>query len=508
MVNLIRRFQQPLLIALTIIIIIAFVVLYNLPSTQAHGPRTELFQIYGRGVTQAELSRTGRRLELCQELGLFEMLMSLVGNVRSRNDAAENFIWNTLILRHEAEQLGIMSANPSKGEQEDLSLLLAERIKELPAFQTNGAFDVLKYTQFLQTSLAPRGFSAGELDEVVADSLRLEKLKEVLGSTVAATPSEIRSSFQERSQKVEVSVVRFKFDEFKNAVQASDDDVKKLFEERKATLTTPEKRKVKFVAFSLAKQTKPLAGKERADALQALADQAQEFAQKMTEKDAKLEDVAAKSNATVAETPFFEANDPPTDLDRADAAAQAAFKLTKEEPNSDVVSSPAGYYVLQLSGTEASRPLTLEEAKPKLVEQLKEERGRESMSLKAAEIRMKIEAALKAGKDIAAAAEAAGVKAEKLAPFSATEPLKDVPEAGEIQGRISSMADGELSEFIPSATGGLLVRLEKRLPIDEAEFEKQKTMLTEGASRNKREAIFREWLRLRHKVANIQAIQG
>ena len=77
-------------------------------------------------------------------------------------------------------------------------------------------------------------------------------------------------------------------------------------------------------------------------------------------------------------------------------AAAAAFHLTKAEPTSDVINAQNGYYVLQLSGIEEARPLTLEEAKPQLTEQLKEERAQEALNLKAAEIRAKIDAELKA----------------------------------------------------------------------------------------------------------------
>ncbi len=74
----------------------------------------------------------------------------------------------------------------------------------------------------------------------------------------------MREQYIERNQKSEVSFVRFKIEDFKAAVKVTDEDVAKLFEERKSTLKTPEKRKVKFVAFTLPDAQKALAGPERA----------------------------------------------------------------------------------------------------------------------------------------------------------------------------------------------------------------------------------------------------
>ena len=65
MVNLFRRFQQPLLVTLTIVIIISFVVLYNLPNQRGNYAANEAGRLYGRTVTMGEAQRVARRLEVC-----------------------------------------------------------------------------------------------------------------------------------------------------------------------------------------------------------------------------------------------------------------------------------------------------------------------------------------------------------------------------------------------------------------------------------------------------------
>lgn len=511
MVKLFRRFQQPLLIALTIFTIISFVVLYNLPGTRSGGFRNDTVgQIYGHSVAQTEVNRATKRFNLWFDDLRTPELRPLIGNANSKNEAESNFAWNSIVLRHEAEALGIMSADPGDAERQTIDALVEPRLRKM--FEVNGIFDAARYQMFVQNALSPRGFTARELEEVIADQIRIEKVKEVVGSTVAATPAEVREYYTESHGKLEASVVRLKLEDFKAAVQVTDEDVKKLFEERKATLKTPEKRKVKFAAFTLPKPEKPtdkpLAGKERVEAMRKLADKAQELAQTMTAKGADFAAETAKAGATVAETPAFEAGMAPPELGFSPKAAMAAFRLTKAEPNSDAVDGPNGYYVLQLSAVDESRPQTLDEAKAQLTEQLKQERSQEAMGLKATEVRNKIEAEMKAGKSFADAATAAGAKAEKLPAFSMTDRLKDDPDAQPIMGRAAELTEGQLSEFTPTQAGGVLIRLDKRVPIDDAEFAKEKDKLAKELEDAKREAVFHDWLRARVKAANLQLYRG
>jgi peptidyl-prolyl cis-trans isomerase D len=506
MVNFIRRFQRPLLTVLVIIIIISFVVFFNLPSAKNGFSHTDaVARVFGHSVSQLERQKEEYRFEVTAELQLTDTLY-LLGGERAfaavfgqqvPESTVQNYIWNALTLRHEADALGITATDDER----------AEAIKGMRPFQTNGAFNYQNYKLFLDRRLSHRGLSQADVELVVSDQIRLNKVRNLLSTTVAPAPSEVREQYVERNQKSEASFIRFKLEDFKAGVKVTDEDVAKLFEARKGTLKTPEKRKVKFVAFTLAGEQKPLAGPERARATQRLAEQAQNFALAMTPKDADFDAAAAKLELKVQETPLFAQNEPPAEFGKTEPAAEAAFRLGKGEV-SDVINAQNGYYVLQLSGVEEARPLTLEEAKPQLTEQLTEERAQEAMNLKAAEVRAKIDAELKAGKTLEQAAETAGVKVEKLPAFSAAEQSRqEAPETSTVKGRASEMKEGELSEFVPTATGGLLVHLDKRLPIDEADFAKQKTKVAEEIGRQKGGAIFMEWLKERRKAANVQLVK-
>ncbi|MEA3208169.1 MAG: peptidyl-prolyl cis-trans isomerase [Chthoniobacter sp.] len=513
MVNLIRRFQQPLMIFITVIIIIAFTWLYSDTRFMDRMGADRMGRIYGRPISQAQFIRTGRNYELSRGLQMNEIIKALcalpdevpefmISMYQLPEEYAQQFVWNTMVLRHEAERLGI---DATQRERDEL-------IKKMPAFQTNGAFDPTKLSLFITGQLTPRGLSEDALENLASDQLKLKKIKQVLGSTFAPSASEVRAAYEARHQKLEASVIRWDFAEFLKAQQPTEEEAKKAYEERKATLQTEEQRKVKFVAFTLPPADKPLAGKERVDALGALSEKAQDFSVAMTDKNAKLDEAAAKFGVKIEESPAFTSAAPPKELGNAPEVAEAAFKLSKEDPNSDPVQTARGYYILQLAEVIPARPRTFDEAKTALIEQLKTERAQEAMNLKATEVRNKIEAELKAGKSFAEAAVAAGVKAEPFPPFSLSESPPKEPNADEVMRAASQLNEGQLSAFVPTqgaggASGGLLVHLAKKQPIDEAAFEKDKALVAEQVARGKRDAVFRQWFKLRRAEANVQLAQ-
>jgi len=107
---------------------------------------------------------------------------------------------------------------------------------------------------------------------------------------------------------------------------------------------------------------------------------------------------------------------------------QYSFQLTQQAPFSDPIQGPDGFFVLHLLGVTEAHPLSLEEAKPKIVEALKSQRLRELVSRKAAAVAQQMREALKAGTPLEKAAQASGLKLERIPPFSFVETPAPKPE--------------------------------------------------------------------------------
>jgi len=65
-----------------------------------------------------------------------------------------------------------------------------------------------------------------------------------------------------------------------------------------------------------------------------------------------------------------------------------------------------------------------------------------------------------------------------------------------------------MSQFLPDADGGILLHLDKREPIDEQKYEKQKPLLTAYAQRQTLGLVFADWLRKQRQDAAIETAQA
>jgi hypothetical protein len=78
MIGILRKNQQTLMIVITILVIICFVWLYD-PTLQQPGPVIDrIGEAYGKPVTFTDQQRAARKLQVCAELGLMELINSLI----------------------------------------------------------------------------------------------------------------------------------------------------------------------------------------------------------------------------------------------------------------------------------------------------------------------------------------------------------------------------------------------------------------------------------------------
>jgi hypothetical protein len=257
-----------------------------------------------------------------------------------------------------------------------------------------------------------------------------------------------------------------------------------------------------------------LAGRERIEALQKLADRATDFTQALLEKGADFKQVAAKFQLQLQETGEFTAAEPDPQFKDDKQLGAAAFKLSTQEPHSDAVQVANGFYILHLTGKTEARPFTLEEAKPKIVDALKKTRVRELMSTKGAELVQQLREAKKSGQPVEATIEKAGVKPEKLPAFSLieeesenseeNEQKKPSPELLALKDAVALLNPGDVSEFVPSGADGLIAILEEREPLVDASAGEKKAAFEKRILENKERIVLVEWLRDRQQAAGLE----
>ena len=505
MINVLRKNQKALWIVIALLCIPFVFFFSNMPTGATEN---QFGKLYGREISNVEFQRSARMFNLARELGMFTFLQEMVAGANSESQAYNDFMWNRLVLRHEAKSLGIA---PSNAE-------IVEAVKTLRPFRGEKGFEIAKYNEFTQVALPVMGFTEAHIEEVVGDQLTLERLKQVIGAGAQVPETESKENYERAYGKLHVAVVRVSAEDLAKDVQVPDDEIAKYYEAQKAQLNSEEKRKVSFVTFGLDEEQKKLQGKERVEVLQKLADRANDFNMALLEKDAQFQQVAEKFQMPITTTGEFTRSAPDPLLSSNPQLAEVAFKLQPNEPNSDAVQVGDGFYVVHLDGIEPPRPLALEEAKPKIVDTLKRQKVQALASAKGTQAMLALRDSLKAGAPLDAALGQTGLPTEKVTPFAlADSPAMQIgpdgqpqaqPEAPDLQmikGAVAEMSAGEVSEFIPTANGGVVAVLEKRDAPDPANYEQMKGMFDERLRRNKREIAFYEWLRDRRREAGVPA---
>jgi hypothetical protein len=503
MIKILRKHRHWLMIVIAILAL-PFCIYFVKTDYSAIRP-DDLWRIYDRKVTVVEARRNARLLDLAQALGMNGFVQGLAAGASSQDERYPQFILNLIILRHEAKRLGI---RPTPTE-------VADVVRNLRPFRGPSGFDINKYNEFTQNALSPNGLTEAQIEEVAADGICFDRIKQLAAIGVAVPESESKTNYEQAYGKLFVSAIRLRAADFAKDIKPADDDIRKYYEAHKAELKTEEKRKVEFVTLALTDEQKKLTGKERIDILQKLADRANDFEQALLEKGADFHQVAAKFQLPIQATSEFTAASPDPKLKSDPQLGTAAFQLTAQEPNSDPIQTPDGFYVLHLAGTVEARPLTIEEAKPKIVDAIKANRTRELVINQGAKIVHDLREALKTGTPLSTSLAQVNVKAEKLAPFTLIDEV-DPKESGEkakdrppdftaIKNAVAAIQPGDVSEFFPWEDGGVIAVLEKREPPDEAQYREKKPAFDERILRNKREIVFYEWLRDRQREAGLVA---
>ncbi len=567
MMKLLRRHKDWLMIVIAILAIPFVFYFVQRPDYGAMG-RGDVGQIYGRKLTQLEIDGNARLGGLAQALGMSEFWETL--SLRQPgNGGYGTFAVNLIVLRHEAQRLGI---RPSASE-------LADVVRRLPAFQGESGFDMNKFSDFVRAALGPMGLGEEHIEQLVRDELCLNEIRRLLAAGITISKGELDENFQRGYDKFYVTVIRFRSADFNNGITVTDEDVQKYYDAHKGELKTDEKRKVQFVQLGLTEEQKKATGKERIDALQKLSDRATDFTQALLDKGADFKQPAEKFQLPMHETGEFTAAAPDPQLKGDPQLSAAAFKLTVQEPNSDPIQVADGFYILHLTGVSEARPLTLEEAKPKIVDGLKKARTRELMSTKGREAVNQLREATKSGQPLEAAIQKTGAKPEKIPPFSLIEeettksepkePKNEAPDVAAkettksqpkgtknepsdvaakettksqpkeakneasdvatkettksqpeepkkdesadltaIKDAVAFLNAGEISDFAPSAEDGFIAILEKREPSTDANAAEKKAAFEKRLLDNKQRVVLYEWLHDRQQAAGLKGEKG
>ncbi len=508
MINILRKNQRALWIVIAFLAI-PFIFYFSNSDIGAIGS-DNFGSVYDHRITQVEMQRGVRLLQLAQQLGMFEYLQDMTAGAQSESEAYQRFVITRLILERNFEELGI---EPTEAQ-------VAQVVKTMPAFQTNGSFDLSKYNAFTQNSLGSLGFAEAQIEQLARDEWSLDRLKQLLGVGVEVPAAESKRNFEQAYGKLDVVVARLANQDVDKEITVSDEDVVKYYESQKSALKTEEKRRVQFVTFALTEEQKKLTGKERLDQLQKLADTASSFAEEIASPQSDFAQLAARYQLPVESTGEFTPAAPDPLLKEKPELTQAANQLTPQDPVSDIVQTNEGFHLVRLTDHAPARLLTMEEARPQVVEAMRKNKLRAQLALKAAMGTQEVREKIKAGTPAEEALRQAGFKPERVPQFALLDPAPtpapaaegsptpapkpETPDLDRIKQAVMELNPGEVSQFVPTENGGLVAVLEKREAVSGAESEEQRAALDARIRQGRLSIVFQEWLKERREQANVQ----
>lgn len=501
MLAVLRKNQQVLMLIIAVLTIIAFIWLYN-PTDKFHKfGRNDVFEMYGRMVQRAEVDREARAYGLALGLGLTDFVKDLGGLGSDEQASLSDFILNVAVMRHEAPLLGIGATD----EQ------VASVIKGLALFQTAGTFDPAKYAVFLQEQLAPKGFTERQLEEIIRDSVRTASLRRVITSPVAVGESQVRQAAR-IYQPVTAQLLRFESDAYAKTADVKQEEVSAFYERNKQGLVAPETRDIAFVAFELPPAAQKLEGKERASALQKLADEAETAGKAIRGEIAKGADfakAAAKSSLQVKKSAAVERDGTSKQKETGlpDGVVTGAFRLQKAGEISDLIQDGNTFYLVTVEGTSPARQMALAEVTGKITDLLKRQKASQAAAEAASKSLEQIRAAMTSGKSFADAAKAAGIKTQQVGPISPSD-TKLTPEQQAVASATLGLKEGELGQLQPAPWGAMAVWLQKRDALTDAQWKEHSETLSKTILGNERELLFQEWLRSSRAASQIRILGG
>lgn len=369
----------------------------------------------------------------------------------------------------EAERLGLAVSDAE----------VRERILTFPAFQIDGRFiGEASYRQLLQQQRPP--LSPSQFEEEVRNEILVDRLQAAVTGWVRVSDAEVADEHRRRNERVRVDVVAFRAADFREEVEATDDDVSLLFAEEAANYEVAEKRRLRFLLVdqtaifdslaltddevrqyydaNLSQYQTPGQVRARHILLRVDADDEEEVEARAAELAAE-----ARGGADFAQLAREHSQDETNASNGGDLGVfgrgrmvpefeNAAFALAAGEI-SDPVRSPFGYHVIQVTDKQEEITQPFEEVRGAIENVLKRERS----SSRATALARAISAEAATPEELERAASARGYELQESGFAARGEPILGLGLAQEVSAQAFAIGPGVVAGPIPTPSGPAFV---------------------------------------------------
>ena len=384
-----------------------------------------------------------------------------------------------------------------------------ETIVTLPSFQENGAFiGEARYRELLTFQNPP--MTTSQFEEDIRSSIMLQRLQTAVTDWITVSDDEIAVEHRRRDERVKVDVIAFRSDDYRDQVDASDEDIQLLYTDESASYQVPEKRKLRFLLvdqsaifdsitptdqevqeyYDINMNQYSTPGQVRArHILLRVEDDTDEAA---------VEARAAELTAELRDGGDFDAlarehsDDEGTAPQGGDLGLFGRGRMVPEfeavafdmevTEISDPVRSPFGFHIIQVTEKQEEATQPLAEARDGIVTTLKQERA----SSRAAALATAIAAEVSTPADLDTAAAARGFEVQETGFAAPGEPILGLGLASTVTSRAFQLQPGEVDGPIGTPTGPAFITVVDRQdpyipPLDEVRHQVRENVIRRKA---------------------------
>ena len=475
MLDFLRKKKRSWIITILLgLIIVVFIAFYG-GSQQPTGVTSHVAEVNGESISQREfIVHYQRAVERYREMFKGSLTPELLKNLNIKQSLLEEMIEARLVLQ-EARRLGLSATDEE----------LMNAIAQVPEFHVNGRFNKERYIQLLRANrLTPAQF-----EEDQRKQLTIQRLLGVLADAAHVTEAEVRERYRFEQEKINLQFIRFSVRDNLSDVKITDEDVQKFYDRNKESLKEPLKVQVEYIPYSFEQFSGPvqLTDKEVEDyynsnratkfttpkqakvryvmvRLDAVADAKQKEAAQVRANRIVAEARGGKSFAELAKK---ESQDPSAEkggeigwLNQGqlpEALDKQIFALAKGEI-SEPIETPVGFHIVKVEDIKEEKTLSLAEAKPVIMRELKLEKGK----YEAAKIADRDREKAASGNDLAKLAQENGLSLKTTRLFSEGEVLPEIGPTQDFYKTALALKAKEVSSVIEGPNAYYVLQAKER----------------------------------------------
>ncbi len=484
MLNILRnkKFAKKIWIILAVVIIPAFMFWGSQSLIQSFSSRNYAGWAFGKKIPLREFRQAylATRSQLILQMG--EEFLN-----QEKQINLEPLIWERIILVQEAKRRRI------KVDDKEVT----EFIKRHPLFLSNQKFDFSRYKYLMESvfRLPPRLF-----EEKIKENLMLSKLYEQITSEIKFIPEQIKDIYRKDNEEICVAFLCADPEDFKNKITLDENEIKDYFIKNAQDFKRPTTFNLQYlnIVTSAKNQRTEINQQQKIKRIY-----------RQLKRGKSLEEIAKEYGLEVQETNFFSLKEPIQPIPEIGWSAQIinALKNLKTGEFMAPVRTSHAWYILRLKEKKEFYIPSFQE--------IKEKAGKKLLKLESKQLAKKtLEEALLKIKETGSkevnfkqtAKHFRGLEADTTPFFRRLTYIPEIGSSDNFFSAIEDLEDGAISKIIEMQERFFVIKLGKRIPIDEEKYQKEKENFKQELIFKEKQRRFLEFLIDLKKRANLKPI--